>query len=883
MKKLKLLFASLALLVGSGATWAYQTPVADGVYYIYNEYSGKFLSRGADWGTQAVADDYGTPIKLVASGDYFQLQEIDNGVYYGDDYWMYADCSGDRIRAYSLEAVDGVAGGYYLHNTKRDVADNRVYVYLKEDAKYCIAGNAILNDNISDDGQTVWKFLSQTERDALIAANVESKNMEAATAAGITVASTEALISLLSSDYSAIDATSSISSASLENGYSGWTLTQPNRSGSVKSDGNGFECYEGRGTLTQSVTGLLKGLYKVTINGFHRDGNNAFLYEQEHTNGYKGMSMAYIDANGYRGQIKPWASDATSSTEPNGMGSAKALFGSGKYLTEVYTYVGDDGKLDLTICFPAFCGQSWYFFDNVTLTRYKSNESVIVLPSSITLNQTGISMTTSSSQKLVATVLPENADDKSVTWSSNDESVAIVSEGVVTALKAGTAVITATANGGVDVKATCTVTVTDAAAPAYFSTTIAAGDYYIMNAATGKFLGGANSWGTQASVIEHGIPFTVAVSDGKYTLDSHTYNNSTDHFFNGTYVDGTSTPIYITAMGDGKFSISTVDGSAYVAAQAGNTTVVNNASNANNSLAQWYFLSKTDRNKMLAAATALNPVDVTYYVKQANPSRNLWAGLRNESAWSQYSVGGTQDNSNYAAQVYNEVVDNYQIIENIPNGTYTVTVQAFSSGTDVKFYANDQKVDVKNNDSGAVSCAAASALFAQGLYPNTVTVTVTDRTLKIGFEGDCSGNKWLCWDKVEMYMTAYTANTGVTASIDKAEIEAGQTAQITAATDPTTASFNAITFASEDETIATVDENGVVTGVGIGSTNIIVTANEMENFSESVSITVTAVTPTAIEFDNDDITLNKENPTATLTVVPTPTGANTSVTWQSSD
>lgn len=62
-------------------------------------------------------------------------------------------------------------------------------------------------------------------------------------------------------------------------------------------------------------------------------------------------------------------------------------------------------------------------------------------------------------ETLTATVAPANATDKSVTWSTSDATVATVSEGVVTGVKAGTATITVKTTDGAKT-ATCAVTVT---------------------------------------------------------------------------------------------------------------------------------------------------------------------------------------------------------------------------------------------------------------------------------------------------------------------------------------------------------------------------------------------------------------------------------------
>ena len=76
---------------------------------------------------------------------------------------------------------------------------------------------------------------------------------------------------------------------------------------------------------------------------------------------------------------------------------------------------------------------------------------------SITLNKTSLKLKAGDTETLVATVLPENTTDKTVTWASSDEAIATVdSEGKVSAVGIGTATITATCG---DVSATCEVTV----------------------------------------------------------------------------------------------------------------------------------------------------------------------------------------------------------------------------------------------------------------------------------------------------------------------------------------------------------------------------------------------------------------------------------------
>ncbi len=90
----------------------------------------------------------------------------------------------------------------------------------------------------------------------------------------------------------------------------------------------------------------------------------------------------------------------------------------------------------------------------------------IVPVSQITLKKTSTSISVGNSEKLTATVTPENAANKDLKWASSDTSVATVAaDGTVTAKAPGTAEITATAVDGSGKSATCTVTVTGGTTP----------------------------------------------------------------------------------------------------------------------------------------------------------------------------------------------------------------------------------------------------------------------------------------------------------------------------------------------------------------------------------------------------------------------------------
>lgn len=92
----------------------------------------------------------------------------------------------------------------------------------------------------------------------------------------------------------------------------------------------------------------------------------------------------------------------------------------------------------------------------LTVIKEEVNDNEVEV-SSITIDKKNASLKVGEKITLNATVLPDNASDKTITWTSSDTKIATVSNGVVTALKEGTVIITAK-SGDKTVTSTLTIT-----------------------------------------------------------------------------------------------------------------------------------------------------------------------------------------------------------------------------------------------------------------------------------------------------------------------------------------------------------------------------------------------------------------------------------------
>ena len=342
MKNFKLFVAAMALLNPMGG--AYAATVDDGTYYLYDAADNLFFSRGGSWGTECMMSKFGIPLVLANQSDgSVTLHPADwNGTGYihiEKDKAMYTDnpdashwtleASGDGyvIKSDSATYVKLNAGnlGYYLNAVEKSAANGTVFT-LKTPAEY------------------------KTIVDAYPTANYSSVS----TSAGWTG---DFLTTLASK-------TATVVKDLGPNDYT-WTKSC-NRSDANSSSPR--EVYQGAGNFKTQLTGLQKGVYKVAVHAFERASSNAFCASLDNTIAYN--SVSYIEANGEQARVKGWAEDRVSDINPNSVTEAGSAFTNGKYLNEVYAYVGDEGTLDLKVAVPDWQGSHWFIFGNTTVTYY---------------------------------------------------------------------------------------------------------------------------------------------------------------------------------------------------------------------------------------------------------------------------------------------------------------------------------------------------------------------------------------------------------------------------------------------------------------------------------------------------------------------------------
>ncbi len=240
------------------------------------------------------------------------------------------------------------------------------------------------------------------------------------------------------------------------------------------------EHYEKTFNSYQYLTGLTPGSYRLSVYAFYRMGSASNDYNLFTSGEYADSQLAQLYAQTttqtYTTPLAPASSAALSESLggqtarvgygnwggqgyyyiPNNMEAAYYWFAAGHYLNEVEFTVPADGILQVGLRKSSVLSGDWMCCDNFKLEMWGEVTPV----TGIKLSPSAATMVAGEQRQLSATVSPSNATFRSVTWTSNNESIATVDKnGLVTALKTGQAKITATATDDSGVTATATITI----------------------------------------------------------------------------------------------------------------------------------------------------------------------------------------------------------------------------------------------------------------------------------------------------------------------------------------------------------------------------------------------------------------------------------------
>ena len=342
--------------------------IANGTYYLYNPYTGRFLGGGATYGTSALVDKYGVPFNLELHADGYMLKFVDWDKYLYGPNWLFVD-GVNGVKFKITESTVGDYTGYAFYN-KDETTNNRLYVYLVEDEnKYRVARNATIGNNCADEAQTVWQLKSVAEHNTIVNA-YPADNINHVIAAASMEDKTNAagFESYLSTYYDANDMTDKIGTAKFGDNAGDWTWTQvENRSG---DGGCRYETawqYKRTGSYTQTIAAanLPAGVYKVEMGGFDRHASESS--DISLASSYGSLSSSYLKANDEQVRMKAWADvegrPTTSETQANSINSGAAD-------NVVYVYLNGSTDLNLKVCKPAYLAECYFNFGNFRLTRY---------------------------------------------------------------------------------------------------------------------------------------------------------------------------------------------------------------------------------------------------------------------------------------------------------------------------------------------------------------------------------------------------------------------------------------------------------------------------------------------------------------------------------
>ena len=870
MKKAFLLALSL---LGASSMWAQTSPytgseVAAGDFFLYNVETGLWLQNNekntGDWNTRGATGTYGFEFGISALDGGWKLDPK-----FGHNQSMnasnfYLDTS-DGVTTWTIEpkTVNGVTNAYTIKS-----------------------GDQILglddNDNLAmgTDAKSTWQLVTRAERIEYLEANASEQNP------------LDATFLIMDPSFANENERRNAWQWSRDGGNLDDVRWFWNRRSYAVWNTNSFK-------ISQLIENIPNGTYKLTVKGYYRDGDRDEVINRRAAGTEKILGKYFINADKANfmsildGASQTWvdglffypAADANApyGHYPDNADGFNRIFQDypNAYLNAGVTSVVTTKSMTIGIEKLEANARDWLAFDDFRLTYMGSNIDVTAMVEALqkAIDEAEAWDASNTSTTLATALNAAITDAKGKLNSTDEEELSAATLAVNSALSAAQAVnvsvLKATAvlaeAEGVDVTAANDV-IANATSAAEIDPALEAlrtarrinavdkqpdvftgsapedgGQYYIYNIGAQRYLTGGVNYGTHAAVNFAAQIATLTKNGEGWRIHTNIRTNSDALNHNG-YVDcpGDGDTWYLFEVAPGVYNISNTTTNTgatllgYSGERRGNWWQVDTDNEgADLAINQWKFVSKAERDALLATASESNPVDATYYIHAAGFDHWLveaqlafpqtpWQITYPEGKGGNTNIGGWEPDFNF--ETWNAGNSKlFQELKGLAPGKYRLAAQAY-----YRHGGFEQAVEEINNtkDDGAILFATngkgvtastfivpivserdkapgygrssaigrfpddrnetAAQFFEFGLYKNVVNDVIigADGTLTIGMEKfeNNQGGEWVVVDNFRLtYLGPVEEQIDVTITDAKyatfvAPFEAAMPAGVTAAT-----------------------------------------------------------------------------------------------------